>query len=383
MSDLEDDTAPETYRYISKPGKLKWKAKPKIGSLEKISHMPGGGDVILEKNRICWKKEAKIGSLDNINHKPLGGNMPIFDQKPKWEKKSRCGSLGNIHYKPGGGDVDINNVEGTMRWGKWKPLPSINISGDSMNEWVDEKPKKGSTGFFRTSNTGALEYSTQRPLSRGVDYFTKTEPNPNFDYEAYVKNMEELKIIDESDFVKSKKAEARIHKPKQYKDKQGFKVEVKKTKHNKQTTHKGVHLSPLHVSHDENSYNANVPPNHDSLGATTGYNSNFLLKRKGKRPKKTLANRNNYEHEGSPRSEAQTRNSHTPTYGSLYQSTKMNNDKSISRYNQRSPYLMESVRTQHETPKLMKPLNRPMGYVPQSVRNDSHLDTRSSVFLIR
>ncbi|KAJ3035977.1 hypothetical protein HDV00_003271 [Rhizophlyctis rosea] len=95
----------------------------KVGSLENITHSPGGGrtKVFSESNanqgtRKEGKKDysnvkSRIGSMDNIAHKPTGGQVKIVSQKVDYKDKvkSKVGSLDNISHTPGGGDVRIQN----------------------------------------------------------------------------------------------------------------------------------------------------------------------------------------------------------------------------------------------------------------------------------
>lgn len=53
----------------------------KIGSMDKVSHKPGGGDVKIQTQKAKFKAESKIGSLDKIAHKPGGGNVKIENKR--------------------------------------------------------------------------------------------------------------------------------------------------------------------------------------------------------------------------------------------------------------------------------------------------------------
>lgn len=53
----------------------------KIGSMDKVSHKPGGGDVKIQTQKAKFKAESKIGSLDKITHKPGGGNVKIENKR--------------------------------------------------------------------------------------------------------------------------------------------------------------------------------------------------------------------------------------------------------------------------------------------------------------
>lgn len=55
-----------------------------------------GGNVRLNTQKLEWSAKSKIGSLDKMNHKPGGGNVHIFDEKygscSRATSKTRSGS---------------------------------------------------------------------------------------------------------------------------------------------------------------------------------------------------------------------------------------------------------------------------------------------------
>lgn len=55
------------------------KAHSKIGSLDKVHHSPGGGDVHIESHKLEFKDKAapRIGSLEKAGHTPSGGNVQV------------------------------------------------------------------------------------------------------------------------------------------------------------------------------------------------------------------------------------------------------------------------------------------------------------------
>lgn len=65
------------------------KVSAKIGSFEKASHRPAGGQVKIESHKLTWNAQAKIGSLDYANHKPAGGNVKIQNFKVDFSKRAR------------------------------------------------------------------------------------------------------------------------------------------------------------------------------------------------------------------------------------------------------------------------------------------------------
>lgn len=148
-------------------------AKSQIGSLDNISHSPGGGDVHIPKNKIKWRNESKIGSLDNVTHLPKSSNVQIFKEKLDWKTDAKIGSLDNADHVPKKGRFrvpnfktdwnkisnsrvnSLSNVNHTPRGGnvqiisqklKWKAKPKIqshwkynydykSLFGDSDNEF--------------------------------------------------------------------------------------------------------------------------------------------------------------------------------------------------------------------------------------------------------
>lgn len=43
--------------------------------------MVEGGNVKVVTQKLEWKVKSKVGSLDNVKHVPGGGNVKIFDEK--------------------------------------------------------------------------------------------------------------------------------------------------------------------------------------------------------------------------------------------------------------------------------------------------------------
>ena len=95
--------------------KLSWNVTPKVGSLDKANHRPGGGQVKIENRKLDWKVDSKVGSTKNLKHKPGGGNVQITDQKIELKAESKIGSLKNVKHRPGGGDKKIFNDKEYIR----------------------------------------------------------------------------------------------------------------------------------------------------------------------------------------------------------------------------------------------------------------------------
>ncbi|KAH9524365.1 hypothetical protein Btru_054275, partial [Bulinus truncatus] len=145
-------TKPSTPRTPSattpKAGEVKEvkEVKSKIGSLEKTTHSPGGGNVkITSKKTDFTNVTSKIGSKDKIDHKPGGGNIRIENKKLKIEAKSKIGSLDNASHKPSGGDKKIESRKLDF---KEKASPKI--------------------GSLDPKKAGTEEATTEVPTSNGV-----------------------------------------------------------------------------------------------------------------------------------------------------------------------------------------------------------------------
>ena len=112
----------------------RWKSEAKIGSLDNAHHVPGGGDVSISNQRLAWQAKARVGSLDNITHVPRLNPIKIPRNRVSWDGRSRVGSLDNIHHQPGGGVVAIPNRR--LRWNAQSKIdsrpPKRNSQGSSM-----------------------------------------------------------------------------------------------------------------------------------------------------------------------------------------------------------------------------------------------------------
>ncbi|CAF0712416.1 unnamed protein product [Brachionus calyciflorus] len=78
----------------------------KIGSLEKINHKPGGGNVSFLDEKLRWKKMARIDHIAK-GYAPGGGNRKILNEKLNWKTSAKIGSLENANHVPGGGNIAI------------------------------------------------------------------------------------------------------------------------------------------------------------------------------------------------------------------------------------------------------------------------------------
>lgn len=97
----------------------KKKVGAKVGSLDKINHRPGGGNIQVVNEKQLWKKQSRV---DHIKHdyEKRGGGIKILDQKSSWHTNAKIGSLENASYKPGGGNIQILQQPFT-KTGKIKP----------------------------------------------------------------------------------------------------------------------------------------------------------------------------------------------------------------------------------------------------------------------
>jgi len=140
----------------------------KIGSLDNITHTPGGGKVKITGKKIDVSHvQSKCGSLQNQNHTPTGGNVKIVSKKPDFsnvkskvgsrtnhtpgggkvkivsQKKdyskvqSKCGSLENAKHRPGGGNVEI--FEEPIIYKTLKKKPTANSPGMKKTNTTSER----------------------------------------------------------------------------------------------------------------------------------------------------------------------------------------------------------------------------------------------------
>lgn len=62
------------------------KAQAKVGSLDKVTHSPGGGDIKIESHKLNFKDKAaaRIGSLEKTTHTPGGGDVEVSREVGKF-----------------------------------------------------------------------------------------------------------------------------------------------------------------------------------------------------------------------------------------------------------------------------------------------------------
>ncbi|KAJ3043741.1 hypothetical protein HK097_001659 [Rhizophlyctis rosea] len=93
--------------------------KSRIGSMENVAHRPAGGQVKIASQKLDFKDKvkSKIGSLDNISHTPGGGNVQIKSEKVDFKDRasSKVGSKDNLHHVPAGGNVKIRSEKLTFK----------------------------------------------------------------------------------------------------------------------------------------------------------------------------------------------------------------------------------------------------------------------------
>lgn len=92
----------------------RWRSEARVGSLENVHHVPSGGAVSIVNRRLSWQAKPRVGSLDNVGHKPQLSPITIPRNRLSWLGRPRVGSLDNVHHKPGGGLVNITNNR--LRW---------------------------------------------------------------------------------------------------------------------------------------------------------------------------------------------------------------------------------------------------------------------------
>ncbi|KAH3703214.1 uncharacterized protein LOC127859333 [Dreissena polymorpha] len=120
-------------------------ARSQVGSLDNLSHSPGGGSVEIPKNKIKWNQKAKIGSLDNVTHLPKSSNVQIFSEKPKWQTEPKVNTLENADYVPKKGKFRVPNFN--KDWNKSAApkigsLSNANHTPGGGNVQIIDVPKK-------------------------------------------------------------------------------------------------------------------------------------------------------------------------------------------------------------------------------------------------
>lgn len=104
--------------------------EPKVGSLDNVGHVPGGGNLQIHNQFPRWNKESKVGSLDNIHYNPRSDrSVEIANERLKWHVKPKVSSLGYTHPLPrtvNRNSYDFKQTQGT--------LPAINHLGKSYRD---------------------------------------------------------------------------------------------------------------------------------------------------------------------------------------------------------------------------------------------------------
>ena len=105
---------------------MEWNAAPRTKALN-AGYVPGGGDkkvifldhyecqmileMKIEQRKLNWSASSKVGSLEKASHKPGGGQVKIENRKLDWNVGSKVGSTNNIKHRPGGGKVQVSIIE--------------------------------------------------------------------------------------------------------------------------------------------------------------------------------------------------------------------------------------------------------------------------------
>ena len=106
------------------PINLGWRDKvtAMVGSLDNVTHEPGGGNKRIPRNSIRWDARSKVGSLDNLEFKSprridtsqsdpvtsrrLSSHPTLAGSSPRYGAVASSGSLShNLHYTPGGAEI--------------------------------------------------------------------------------------------------------------------------------------------------------------------------------------------------------------------------------------------------------------------------------------
>nr|XP_015217699.1 PREDICTED: microtubule-associated protein tau-like isoform X6 [Lepisosteus oculatus] len=165
--------------------------RSKIGSIDNIKHMPGGGKVqIVHKKIDLSNVTSKCGSKDNIRHKPAaltlqggsqpprplarrsalsqagGGNVEIKSEKMDFKVQSKIGSLGNIGHVPGGGNKKIESHKLTFReQAKARTDHGAEIVYKSPTVSTDGSPRR----LSNVSSTGSINMMDSLQLATLAD----------------------------------------------------------------------------------------------------------------------------------------------------------------------------------------------------------------------
>ncbi|MBN3312887.1 TAU protein, partial [Atractosteus spatula] len=139
----------------------------RCGSKDNIKHIPGGGTVqIVHKKIDLSNVTSKCGSKDNIRHKPGGGNVEIKSEKLDFKVQSKIGSLGNIGHVPGGGNKKIESHKLTFReQAKARTDHGAEIVYKSPTVSTDGSPRR----LSNVSSTGSINMMDSPQLATLAD----------------------------------------------------------------------------------------------------------------------------------------------------------------------------------------------------------------------
>ncbi|XP_021368827.1 uncharacterized protein LOC110460314 [Mizuhopecten yessoensis] len=99
------------------PINMPWSSDAKVGSLDNVDHIPGGGVKKVPNYKLRWEAKAKVGSLDNVDYDKRyfgsdsslqgnpssGGNGVVLPKiKARYGGQAFSGPFSSIHFVPGG-----------------------------------------------------------------------------------------------------------------------------------------------------------------------------------------------------------------------------------------------------------------------------------------
>lgn len=71
-----------------------------------------GGSVKVVTQKLEWNVKSKVGSLDNVKHVPGGGSVKIFDEKYSSSTMSQNSSARSGHTTPSTNTTPMNSNRG-------------------------------------------------------------------------------------------------------------------------------------------------------------------------------------------------------------------------------------------------------------------------------
>lgn len=155
----------------------KFDAKSQVGSLDNVSHSPGGGNVHIPQNRIQWRKEPKVGSLDNVTHLPKSSNVQIFNDRLDWKTDARIRSLGNSDYIPKKGRFKVPH------FGKdWNEAVGSRVNSLSN---AGHRPKGGNVQIIDQRTKWKAKSKIQTRWKFNDDYKSLFEGDDDYDESSF------------------------------------------------------------------------------------------------------------------------------------------------------------------------------------------------------